>query len=165
MSELVHATALAVGETGILIRGPSGSGKTTLALAVIEAARLAGRFAILIADDYVSLEACGGRLVATVPARIAGLVERRWLGIVPVAHEAAAVAVLVADLLPPADCERVPDEAAGEATVLGVAIRRIAVPVGVASAAALVLAAVDRMECRSTAEPGHRQFYLHSTTA
>jgi HPr kinase/phosphorylase len=31
----IHATAVAIGETGILIRGPSGSGKSSLAMDLI----------------------------------------------------------------------------------------------------------------------------------
>ena len=46
----VHASAVAIGEAGILIRGPSGAGKSSLALALIALAQLQGRFARLIAD-------------------------------------------------------------------------------------------------------------------
>ncbi len=35
----LHATALVVGESGVLLRGPSGAGKSSLALALIRAAR------------------------------------------------------------------------------------------------------------------------------
>ena len=64
----VHASAVLVGDRAILIRGPAGSGKSRLAAALIAAAgcgRL--RFARLIADDRVWLEACHGRLLARTP--------------------------------------------------------------------------------------------------
>jgi serine kinase of HPr protein (carbohydrate metabolism regulator) len=41
----LHATAVALGEAGVLLLGPPGSGKSDLAL------RLIDRGAILIADD------------------------------------------------------------------------------------------------------------------
>ena len=47
----LHATALVVGESGVLLRGPSGAGKSSLALALIWAARERAVFAALIADD------------------------------------------------------------------------------------------------------------------
>jgi serine kinase of HPr protein (carbohydrate metabolism regulator) len=49
----VHATALVVGTTGLLITGPSGAGKTTLALRLIALARSRGLYADLIADDLL----------------------------------------------------------------------------------------------------------------
>lgn len=73
----IHATAIAIGEAGILIRGASGSGKSVLALALIALAAQGGRFARLVADDRVELAARGGRLVARPVAPLEGIVERR----------------------------------------------------------------------------------------
>ena len=92
---LVHATALVVGEAGLLIEGASGSGKSQLALALIAAAATAGRFGRLVGDDRVSLAAMHGRLVARAHPAIAGLIERRGLGIVPEPFEPACVLTLV----------------------------------------------------------------------
>jgi serine kinase of HPr protein (carbohydrate metabolism regulator) len=94
-----HATALILGDRGVLIRGRSGMGKTSLAFALIERCRGAGNFASFVADDQVFLEPFNGRLVCRVPAPIAGLAEIRGLGPSVVGAEPAAVVDLVADLV------------------------------------------------------------------
>lgn len=80
-AQSVHATALVIGEAGVLIEGPSGSGKSALALACIAQAQAQGLFARLVSDDRVRLAARGGRLIASVHPAIAGHVERRGLAI------------------------------------------------------------------------------------
>lgn len=72
---LQHATCVAYFGRGILIMGEPGTGKSSLAL------RLIDRGAMLVADDYALLSRKGESLVATVPERIAGLIEIRGLGI------------------------------------------------------------------------------------
>ena len=57
MSGAVHASAVLVGERGVLIRGASGAGKSLMALALVERVRRDGGFAALVADDRVWLEA------------------------------------------------------------------------------------------------------------
>lgn len=79
----IHATALVIGEAGVLIQGAPGSGKSALALACIAAAGAAGRFAALIGDDRVRLVARHGRLIAAGHPAIAGQIERRGLAIEP----------------------------------------------------------------------------------
>lgn len=98
----VHATAVAFGAGGVLILGPSGAGKSALALALIEAARRAGRFARLVGDDRVSLSAAHGRLIARPHPAIAGRIERRGSGLETTAHEPASAISLVIDLGAPA---------------------------------------------------------------
>ncbi|MBO6717112.1 MAG: HPr kinase/phosphorylase [Rhizobiaceae bacterium] len=71
----LHASALIVGDRGLLVAGPSGSGKTALCLAILHHCAGTGRFARLVADDHVQLRNAGGRVIATVPDAIAGLVE------------------------------------------------------------------------------------------
>src|SRR6266545_8207351 len=72
----MHACAVLVGARAILIRGPAGSGKSRLALALIEVAGSGHlRFARLVADDRVQLDACHGRLLARAPQTLAGLIE------------------------------------------------------------------------------------------
>ncbi len=93
----VHASCVLVGETAVLVRGPAGSGKTALCLALIEQARRMDVFSRLVADDAVALVPCHGRLIARVVPDIAGLVERRGLGLTPIIHEPAACVSLVVD--------------------------------------------------------------------
>lgn len=139
----LHATAAVVGERGVLVRGPSGSGKTTLVLALVEGARKRSQFARLVADDRVLVERRGGRLVARPHPALAGLVERRGLGIVPAEHEPACVLALVVDLAAEAP-DRVPAPEALRCRVAGVALPRLAVLAGAATdaSAALVLHAL-----------------------
>jgi serine kinase of HPr protein (carbohydrate metabolism regulator) len=102
----LHATAIVIGDRGILIRGASGSGKTALALAVIAAARATGRFGVLLADDQVLLSVRQGRLVCLAPPTIAGLVEVRGLTPRPVSHEPSAVIDLIVTLVEQAEAPR-----------------------------------------------------------
>ncbi|MCU4181705.1 HPr kinase/phosphorylase [Bosea sp. BH3] len=94
----VHATVVAIGEAGVLLRGASGSGKSTLALALIGLAHQRGRFARLVADDRAALSAAGGRLVARPVAPLEGIVERRGLGLTPEPFTGATVVRLLVDL-------------------------------------------------------------------
>jgi len=94
----IHASTVAVGEAGVLIRGESGSGKTTLALALIASARQDGGFARLVADDRTEIAARGGRLLARPVAPLEGLVERRGLGLTPEPHLPGVVVRLIVDL-------------------------------------------------------------------
>ena len=96
-----HASAVAVRESGVLIRGPSRSGKSALALALLSLARQQGAFAALIGDDRVLLRRANGVLSARGVAATTGLVERRYIGIIETRTEAAAIVRLVIDL-----CER-----------------------------------------------------------
>ncbi|CAH1656818.1 MULTISPECIES: HPr kinase/phosphatase C-terminal domain-containing protein [unclassified Chelatococcus] len=120
----VHASCVVVGECGVLIRGPSGSGKSTLARRLVADARRDGRFAALVADDRVKLTPTGGRIIAEVPPRIAGMLEVRSIGIVKVAFEPACIVRLVVD------CEkaypaRMPDPAAQRADICGIVLPRL----------------------------------------
>lgn len=104
---LVHGSCVDVSGVGVLLRGPSGSGKSDLAL------RLIGGGARLVADDQVALSAADGELSASAPVAIAGLLEVRGLGPVPVAAAASTPLRLVYDLVEPEAVERLP----GPATV------------------------------------------------
>ncbi|MCB2108441.1 MAG: HPr kinase/phosphatase C-terminal domain-containing protein [Rhodobacteraceae bacterium] len=99
----VHATCIAIAETGILIRGPSGSGKSDLALRLIDGG------AVLVADDYVDIAPAGGRLEAATPGAIAGLIEVRGFGVVRIPYRAKVMIGLAVDLRPVEDIERLPD--------------------------------------------------------
>ena len=135
----VHATVVAVGEAGILIRGAAGSGKSSLALALIGLARAQGRFARLVSDDRTRITACAGRLVARPVAPLEGLIERRGLGLTPEPHLAAAVIRLVVDC--GTEPQRMPEPEELVETLAGVALPRLQVP-GRAGDERLVLAAL-----------------------
>jgi serine kinase of HPr protein (carbohydrate metabolism regulator) len=123
----LHADALVVGESGVLARGPSGAGKSSLALALIARAREARIFAALIGDDRVFARACGDRLLARGVPRFAGIIERRFEGLVAVAHEPSAVVRLVVDLVGRGQsAPRMPEESEKFAEILGVRLPRIA---------------------------------------
>ena len=150
MIDTLHGTCVLIGTAGVLIRGAGGAGKTALALALVEAAERAGRFARLVADDRVAVRAVNGRLVASPPATIAGLAEVRGRGLVPQPFERAAVVRLVVDLLPTADLARLPDPSAFATVIAGIALPRQPVPIGdphaairLADAALAALAAGD----------------------
>jgi hypothetical protein len=103
----VHGTALVVGETGLLITGVSGAGKSALALAIIDVFSAKGAFARLVADDRVWVTTKAGRVIASAPAPIAGMIEVRGTGIVPLPFIQRAV---LHHVIAPIGRERVPDE-------------------------------------------------------
>lgn len=88
----LHASALVLGERGLIILGPSGAGKSSLALTLISQARARGLFARLISDDRVLVKAQGGRVVARAHPTILGTIEVRGAGILPL--EACRAAIL-----------------------------------------------------------------------
>lgn len=92
----VHASCVAIGETGVLILGASGAGKTTLALRLLSFCAGAGYFARLVSDDLTLLRASSGRIIARSHPRIAGQYELRGLGVLPVTHEPSVVVRQVA---------------------------------------------------------------------
>jgi len=129
----VHASAVLVGAHAVLIRGPSGSGKSRLALELLEAARTGSlRFARLVADDRVHLEAAGGRLLARPAEILAGLIEVRGVGLHRMPHEPRAVVGLVIDLAA-ADAERLPDADRRKIEIGGIELPRLAVASGEAA--------------------------------
>jgi serine kinase of HPr protein (carbohydrate metabolism regulator) len=107
----LHGTAIALGDRAVMLRGPSGAGKSDLALRALAAPP--GRFSEaafeLVGDDQVIVRRAGGRLMVNAHPRLAGLIEVRGLGILPVRHRAEAGLVLVADLVAGGDVERLPD--------------------------------------------------------
>ena len=127
---LVHASAVRLAGKGVLLLGASASGKSDLALRLLEAG------AVLIADDQVYLSRDGGRLLARPPARLAGLIELRGIGIMRVPFEPGTLDLAV-DLLPPGSiAEPLPEPTS--ASWLGVDLPRIGVEAGAASAVARI---------------------------
>jgi serine kinase of HPr protein (carbohydrate metabolism regulator) len=125
MSETVHATCVAIGGRGVLIRGRSGSGKSDLAL------RLIDRGARLVSDDYSILSASEGHAYARAPETIAGKLEVRGVGIVALEPVSDVPVCLIADLdrVP----ERLPESAQGVA-VAGTLVPSVAIAALEASA-------------------------------
>jgi HPr kinase/phosphorylase len=96
----IHATAVVIGDAGLLIRGPSRAGKSSLALVLLaEAARLSC-FARLIGDDRISVERQGNILILRGHPAIQGKIEDRGHGILDVPWAPCAVARYVIELVP-----------------------------------------------------------------
>jgi serine kinase of HPr protein (carbohydrate metabolism regulator) len=128
-STTIHASAVLTGARAVLIRGPSGAGKSRLALDLIEAGRDGPlRFARLVGDDRVHVQAAGGRLLVRPAEALAGLIEVRGLGILRLPHEPSAVVGHVVDL--GANAERLPEADEGRVDVEGVSLPRLAVADG-----------------------------------
>lgn len=103
--EAVRGTTVAIDGSGVLLRGVSGAGKSDLALRLIDGG------ARLVADDYTRLAAHGGRLIATAPAGIRGLIEVRGLGVLRCEPLDEVALAAVVDLVAPADVPRMPEDA------------------------------------------------------
>jgi serine kinase of HPr protein (carbohydrate metabolism regulator) len=123
----VHASAVLVGASAVLIRGPSGSGKSRLAFELILAGR-AGQVppAILVGDDRVRLDTSGGKLIVRPAPELAGLIEVRGLGIRRIEHIDEAPVGLVVDLGAD-DAARLPAAEALTTKIDGVELPRIPV--------------------------------------
>ncbi|WP_375464117.1 HPr kinase/phosphorylase [uncultured Methylobacterium sp.] len=142
MQASCHATCVALGEAGVLIRGAAGAGKSSLALALIERAAGRGRFAALVGDDRIRLASMNGRLVARPHPALAGRIEIRGHGIVAVEAVIACVVRLIVDLVEAAP--RLPEVAIPEAHLLGLRLPHLVVDRALRDAGAapmLVLAA------------------------
>lgn len=135
-AETIHASAVLLGECGIIVRGASGTGKSAL---VAELLMLNTEAACLVADDRVAITAFYGRLVANVPFEIAGLLEVRGVGIVRLPHVAPVVIRLVVDLAPAEACRRLPEISDGRVVVCGVELPRLTLPIGLPGAANRVI--------------------------
>lgn len=126
----VHASAVCIDETAVLIRGPSGAGKSRLAFDLILAGR-AGMLppAVLVGDDRLVLAARDGRLFARPAPSLAGLIEIHGLGIRRCPFREEAPVGLVVDLAA-ADAARMPAPEALRTMVEGVGLPRIPVAAG-----------------------------------
>lgn len=101
-SETLHASCVAINGRAVLIEGPSGSGKSDLAL------RLIDRGAALVSDDYTIVRRTGGKLLAGSPPNIAGLIEVRGVGLVPMPLESDVPVALMISLAK--QVERLPND-------------------------------------------------------
>ncbi|CAN7226054.1 HPr kinase/phosphorylase [Phyllobacterium sp. LjRoot231] len=122
----VHATAVLVGDRGILISGPSGSGKSSIASELMQRAAGRGAFAALISDDQCLLQATSGRLICATPSSLQGGLEVWGSGLHAVDHEPSGVIHLVVELTKPEHAIRFADDAM--ILLEGVAIPLLALP-------------------------------------
>lgn len=145
--ELMHATAVALGRRVALIRGPAGAGKSDLALRCLglSPSQIIAETLRLVADDYVMLSRRGERLVARPPASIAGKLEVRGLGVIPVAHAAEGDVRLVVELCRREEIERYPDPVP-RVTLLGLSFPVLRLAPFEASAALKLAAALATSE-------------------
>lgn len=89
---------------GVLIEGPSGSGKSDLALRALEAGFR------LVADDRTVVFRSDGRLFGRAPGPLAGLIECRGVGVLPIpALGFAEILLLVRCENTPQAVERMPN--------------------------------------------------------
>lgn len=89
---MIHSTAVCIHNVGVLLAGKSGSGKSDLAL------RLLDRGAQLICDDYVEIAEINDAPVLRPAPNIAGKIEVRGLGILPMYMVDSAPLRLYVDL-------------------------------------------------------------------
>ena len=99
---VLHASAVAIGPSGLLITGPSGSGKSSLAL------ELMALGATLIADDRVQVTSSSDAgVLMTAPEALEGLIEARGLGLLKAPFRTARLAAVVD--LAAVETQRLPD--------------------------------------------------------
>ena len=134
VSEHVHASTVAIDGRAVLITGPSGSGKSDLAL------RLIDRGFILVGDDQTIVRRDGERLIASAPARIAGKLEVRGIGIVEMESVSDVSVALIVELA--SDIQRLPKDNRTSA-ILGVSLPLVSIDAQAASAPAKVALALD----------------------
>ena len=143
--ETRHASCVAVNGAGIMITGPSGSGKSDLAL------RLIDRGAMLISDDYVELCRHDHQLLMDAPAKIAGKIEVRSLGIFDCEHVSRVPLLLQVRLK--SQIERFPMDRQTE-TIMTMSIPTIILNPAEASAPIKVEMALNRILLDQVKRPG-----------
>ncbi|KQO70177.1 HPr kinase/phosphatase C-terminal domain-containing protein [Methylobacterium sp. Leaf88] len=117
-TDSVHATCIALGDAGVLIRGASGTGKSTLALLLLDRAELMQGSAHLVADDRVRLTRAGETVVAHADPALGDRIEVRGLGLLRVVEVLPRVPVrLVVDCV--ADAPRLPESPLSRTPLLG----------------------------------------------
>jgi serine kinase of HPr protein (carbohydrate metabolism regulator) len=101
---LIHASCVAIGEYGVLLTGESGTGKSDVALRLIDSG------AELVADDQTLLNVTDGKLTASAPVKLAGMMEVRHIGLFRLPYRDSVPVRLYVDLLAEtASLERLPE--------------------------------------------------------
>lgn len=103
-TSIIHATCVAVGKKGILLKGKSGSGKSDLAL------RLIDRGHQLVSDDQVRLTVKDISLYASAPETIAGMLEIHGLGIMRMPYVPSVIIDAVVELTDKDSVDRMPSK-------------------------------------------------------
>ncbi len=147
---LLHGSCLSVAEAGILLLGAPGSGKSDLALRLIDqpGCGISGipKPARLVADDQVMVRLEAGKLIASAPPVIAGLIEIRGLGLLNIAQRAEVALAIVVQLDRKAPIERMPDMEKNRYELMGTSLPMLLIDPALASAPARIRAAVDWLE-------------------
>ncbi len=126
----LHASAVLIGPSAVLIRGASGSGKSHLVFDLIQAGACGQLpFVRLVGDDRIRCTAVHGRLIARPAEGLEGLLELRGVGLLRLAYEPVAQVGLIVDLGVAASA-RMPDRPDIEAEIDGVRLPRLAIAVG-----------------------------------
>lgn len=89
---ILHATAVDINGSAVLIKGCSGAGKSSLALQLLA---LGGK---LIADDRVVLRQEGDQVIASKPDTLPPLIEARGIGLIATPRSHQAPVRLVVDM-------------------------------------------------------------------
>jgi HPr kinase/phosphorylase len=151
MSETLrlHATTVSLNGTAVLIRGASGSGKSDLALQVLESSGtgLTGQTitTALVADDQTMLRREGDTLLASCPDTISGLLEVRGHDVLQLEALQNVPLVLVVDVRPFSQIERLPQPEDMQTQILGMDIPNIMIDPAKPSAASRLRVAWARL--------------------
>jgi HPr kinase/phosphorylase len=146
----LHGTTISLDGTAVLIRGAAGTGKSDLALQILEApgTGLTGHAitTTLVADDQTILRRDGNIILASCPETIAGLLEVRGQDVIVVDCVQNVPLVLVVDLRPFAQIERLPQPEDMQTQILGISIPVIAIDPAMPAAAARLRVAWARLK-------------------
>lgn len=142
----LHASSVCIDGAALLLRGPSGAGKSDLALRLIDGG------ALLVADDRVCVARQDDALIVSAPPALAGLIEVRGLGILPVPTIAAALLSLVVDLTPGDALERLPPPRSAD--LCGLSLPVVTLDPRHASAAAFLRLALRALRAGQPLVPG-----------
>lgn len=98
----LRGTCIAIDSQGVLLRGRSTAGKSDLALRLIDAG------GSLVSDDYTDVVVADGRLAASSPPPLHGLLEVRGLGVVRINAVPSVPLVAAIDLVAADQLDRMP---------------------------------------------------------
>ena len=143
----VHGTAISIDGRGVLLRGAPGSGKSSLALRLIDTVGFGlyekPMITKLIADDQVCLIKREQKITMQAPHALSGLLEIRGIGIFRAPCCPSTELVLVVDLVPFSQIERLPETGSQTVDILGIAFRRVFLDAHQPAAPAILRAALS----------------------